>query len=45
MGLLGLEERVGRLAGRLDISSSPGNGTSIHVTLPVPAEEKEEVSR
>lgn len=45
MGLLGIEERVGRLAGYLDISSSPGRGTSIHVTLPVPAEEKEEVSQ
>jgi signal transduction histidine kinase len=45
MGLLGIEERVGRLAGHLEISSSPGRGTSIHVILPVPAEEKEEASR
>jgi signal transduction histidine kinase len=45
MGLLGIEERVSRLAGHLDVSSSPGKGTSIHVTLPIPADEKEEVSR
>ena len=42
MGLLGIEERVGRLAGHLNVNSLPGNGTTIHVTLPVPAEEKEE---
>jgi signal transduction histidine kinase len=43
MGLLGIEERVGSLDGHLNVGSSPGKGTSIHVTLPVPAEEKGEV--
>ena len=45
MGLLGIEERVSRLSGRLEVDSFPGKGTSLHVTLPVPTEEKETVSR
>ncbi len=45
MGLLGIEERVGRLSGHLDVTSLPGRGTTIQVTLPVPAEEKEEELR
>ncbi|WP_246409787.1 sensor histidine kinase [Granulicella aggregans] len=43
MGLLGIEERVGRLAGLVRVTSSPDKGTTIQVTLPVPAVEREEV--
>jgi signal transduction histidine kinase len=42
MGLLGIEERVGRLSGRVKITSSPGKGTSVHVTLPLPMIEERE---
>lgn len=34
-GLLGMEERVGLLGGDLDIHSSPGEGTSVHVRVPL----------
>jgi signal transduction histidine kinase len=33
-GLLGMRERVGRLAGRVDVSGGPGTGTRLVVTLP-----------
>ena len=36
MGLLGIEERVGRLAGVVRVSSVPNKGTSIQVELPAP---------
>jgi signal transduction histidine kinase len=35
LGLLGMEERVRRLGGRLKISSQPGRGTMVHAGLPV----------
>jgi signal transduction histidine kinase len=35
LGLLGMEERVRRLGGRLKISSEPGRGTQVQATLPV----------
>ena len=35
LGLLGMEERVRRLGGRLKISSEPGRGTLVHAALPV----------
>jgi signal transduction histidine kinase len=35
LGLLGMEERVRRLGGRLAIDSHPGRGTSIFAELPV----------
>ena len=35
LGLLGMEERVRRLGGRLKINSEPGRGTSIDAVLPV----------
>ena len=44
MGLLGIEERVGRLSGLIKVTSSPSKGTTIQVTLPVPAVQREEVS-
>ena len=35
LGLLGMEERVRRLGGRLSINSEPGRGTLVHAVLPV----------
>jgi len=35
LGLLGMEERVRRLGGRLKITSEPGRGTQVQATLPV----------
>jgi signal transduction histidine kinase len=37
LGLLGMEERVRRLGGRLQINSEPGQGTLIQAALPVAA--------
>ena len=34
-GLLGLEDRVEALGGRLEIASSPGSGTTVAATLPI----------
>jgi signal transduction histidine kinase len=34
-GLVGLRDRVEALAGRIEIDSPPGHGTTLHVTLPV----------
>jgi signal transduction histidine kinase len=35
LGLLGMEERIRRLGGRLKISSEAGRGTKVHAVLPV----------
>ena len=35
LGLLGMEERVKQLGGRLEIQSQPDKGTRLHVTLPI----------
>ena len=35
LGLLGMEERIRRLGGRLNINSGPGRGTLVHAALPV----------
>jgi signal transduction histidine kinase len=35
LGILGMEERVRRLGGRVKISSEPGRGTTVHAALPV----------
>jgi len=35
LGLLGMEERVRRLGGRLTVSSASGMGTRIHAELPL----------
>ena len=35
MGLLGIEERVGHLGGTLTVESQPGQGTTLHVKLPL----------
>jgi signal transduction histidine kinase len=37
LGLLGMEERVKQIGGRLEIQSQPGKGTVLRVTLPVAA--------
>jgi signal transduction histidine kinase len=34
-GLIGLTDRVEALGGRLQITSLPGSGTSLHITIPV----------
>ena len=34
-GLLGLQDRVAALGGRLHVESEPGNGTRVTATLPV----------
>jgi signal transduction histidine kinase len=36
LGLLGMEERVHLLGGRMDLRSQPGQGTEIEVHLPLP---------
>jgi glucose-6-phosphate-specific signal transduction histidine kinase len=38
-GLIGLKDRVEVLGGRMHISSSPGSGTSLNVTIPLDSEE------
>ncbi len=37
LGLLGMEERVKQLGGRLELDSRPDQGTRLHVALPIPA--------
>jgi signal transduction histidine kinase len=37
LGLLGMEERVKQLGGRLETQSQPGQGTLLRATLPIPA--------
>ncbi len=34
-GLIGLRDRVEALSGNLEVTSSPGSGTTLRVTLPV----------
>jgi PAS domain S-box-containing protein len=34
-GLIGLKDRVEALSGHFEVESRPGNGTSLHVTIPV----------
>jgi len=36
LGMLGMEERIRQLGGRLEVQSSPAKGTTIRATLPVP---------
>jgi signal transduction histidine kinase len=42
LGLLGLDERIRELHGRLTIDSAPGLGTTLRVTMPVPAGVRQE---
>jgi signal transduction histidine kinase len=34
LGLLGIQERLGALGGTLQITSAPGQGTTLQLTLP-----------
>ena len=36
LGMLGMEERVRQLGGQFEVQSSPGKGTVLKVTLPIP---------
>jgi signal transduction histidine kinase len=36
-GLIGLKDRVEALGGHLQITSPPGSGTRLHITIPVKA--------
>ena len=38
-GLLGMSERAKRLGGRLDLSGTPDEGTTVRVVIPVAATE------
>lgn len=42
-GLLGMHERALALGGKVDITSAPGQGTSVEVTIPIVSENVEEV--
>jgi signal transduction histidine kinase len=42
IGIAGMRERVSQLQGEFRIRSSPGEGTTIHVVLPLVVEEKTE---
>ena len=37
VGMLGIEERIRQLGGRLEVESAPGKGTTLRATLPVGA--------
>jgi two-component system sensor histidine kinase UhpB len=36
LGLIGMRERVAAMGGRLEVKSSPGQGTEIRASFPVP---------
>jgi signal transduction histidine kinase len=37
-GLVGMAERIGTLGGNLRIDSAPGEGTELHMSIPIPAQ-------
>jgi signal transduction histidine kinase len=43
MGLTTMAERAAALGGRLDVRSTPGKGTSVRVSVPIPPEEDVEI--
>ena len=45
MGLLGIEERVRELHGAFGVTSVPGSGTELQVSLPLPGHEEESLAR
>ena len=44
-GVMGMRERAGHFGGTLRISSTPGRGTCVRLTMPMPAAESSEVGR
>jgi signal transduction histidine kinase len=38
LGILGMRERAAMVGGKLSIESSPGNGTRLAATIPIPLE-------
>ena len=44
LGLLGMEERVGRLGGTLRIDTEPGRGTTVAAELPLPEISRQEMN-
>ena len=34
-GLIGLQDRVEALGGHMEITSPPGSGTSVHISIPL----------
>ncbi|HEY4086266.1 MAG TPA: histidine kinase [Bryobacteraceae bacterium] len=45
LGILGMQERVEHLAGKLEVKSQPGLGTAVLFTLPIPGGTSGSVSR
>ena len=43
LGLVGLQERVAILDGKMDVITAPGKGTTIQVEIPIPDERKQNV--
>jgi signal transduction histidine kinase len=40
LGILGMQERVAHLAGKLEVNSKPGRGTMVTFSLPLPADHR-----
>jgi signal transduction histidine kinase len=40
-GLVGMRERIALVGGEIDVESSPGNGTTVHATIPVATRDAE----
>jgi signal transduction histidine kinase len=38
LGLIGMQERASRFGGTIDVRSAPGEGTYLHIELPIPEE-------
>ena len=45
MGLISMGERIEAIEGPLDVRSTPGGGTCLTITMPLPKERAAEVTR